>query len=1560
MASSWVLLDVVDGANVRLGGSDPIARGRALEAKLEALKQSGLFAHVEPDYVRTVDVIPTDSALTNGSLWGLHNAGEAGGISGADIDALGAWGITGGSSNVIVAVIDTGLSQTHPELLPNLWRNPGEIPGNGIDDDGDGYIDNVYGVNVLWPSEDPRAGYPLDDHRHGTHCAGTIAAAANDGHPHVGVAWQTRVMACKFLNSFGSGFDSDAIKCIEFAISHGARVLNCSWGGSEFSHALYDAMAVAGDQGVLIVAGAGNSATDMEQQKSYPAGFDLENIVSVAAIDRYDDIALFSDFGWDSVDVGAPGVEIVSCDAFVDSDYLVWSGTSMACPHVSGTAALVLAQYPNISLGEWRARLVATAVATPALYGRTASGGRLNAYRALTAMPDGALKVCPQLLGAVPVRDGTNNVLYVVSGQTNTLQLRVNDLLPVTNATVQARIAGGPWLELQNDGLAPDRRAGDGSYAIPFVVPTVGESLAIEWAASAPGKSPASGEVTARIERPPVNDNFDDRLLLFDSVEVNASNIGATREPGEIFINGWDFGHTVWWAWTAPADGKFNVLITNSTMAIPIIEVYRGIALGSLEILAVATGSAAITARAGQTYIIAVDGFGGRMGKFTLRISPGIDVPRNPPVIVREPRDVVVERGLGVCLDVGAQSASRPSYYWSFNNQPVATPDSSRWPFLSRSGLGVFTNGFLVRGAGATNVGNYQVVVSNAFGCATSRVAQLSVVEPRPTQGIFDDFEGGIDTGQWDGVGPGLLATNYGGAVSGTRAAWLDPAGVNALTTRLLNATNGGTIRFWIRFGAGPRQNWRAPSEPSGEEHAAFAVGLMYTSPLGPQSGVLATFVHTNYRVWTRVEIPIPPEARLPLVQFSWIDGLPELRGYWALDDVEVDLLSQPEQPTFTRTMSSVMARVGEHVSLRPEVRGAAPVTFRWFHDGSILPYANQQSWNFFASTNDGGSYELLASNAFGVARSGPVQVTVLAALTLSEALDTTNQFTAFGYFNNLWWKPVTDVTHDGRHAVQSPAFIEYETGNTRLETTVQGPGTVGFWWKVEAGPGNEGLSFVIDEQEMANIVGRTPWLHQTFDLLDGLHRLWWYYPEEHDGDINPGVGWVDQFVFIPAPAAAPTMVSILPSRPISPWLPAGESVLLTASAHGNALSYQWRMNGTNLPGATQQVLALPNVSSSRQGNYHVLVSNALGHVESAPIYLRVASTNDIAADFAAALETTNLFWTTYGRVPWYPQNSVAHDNVDAAASSTPASDDNEDSWLETEAAGPGTLSFWWKLSSEPGVGQLFLYDNAQSVAYLQGEADWRQEQFHLLAGLHRLRWQYHRGNDDPFGLDRGWLDQVTYVPGVTMIEPSLSDAVDNQSLDWSTGGATPWRGQTAVTHDGADAACSTSLDRTQTNWLRANVEGPATLGFWWKISSSSLDRLWLSLDGTNLFYIAGETDWQFALAAIPTGQHDIQWVYQHQSSYLRGMNRCWVDEVVVTPATAQFVSGGMELLPDALGGLRLNGPPGRLALTQTSTNLQDWVTVSTNLFTSHGTLEIRVPVPSDFPAAFFRVRIAP
>jgi subtilisin family serine protease len=334
--------------------------------------------YVEPNYVLTADVLPNDTRF--GELYAMRNTGQTGGTVGADIKAYLAWDQFTGDPNLKIGIIDTGVDYNHPDLAANIWTNPGEIPGNGIDDDGNGYIDDVHGYDFY-----NNDGDPFDDNGHGSHCAGTIAGVGNNNLGVAGVCWAGKIVAIKFLSGGGSGSTDGAIRGIQYAIAVGVRLTSNSWGGGSFSQALLDAINAAGAAGQLFVAAAGNSGSNNDTSPHYPSSYDTPYIVAVAATDHNDNLASFSCYGATSVDLAAPGVDILSCQP--GGGYQLLSGTSMATPHVSGAVALAMGRFPAMTNLQIKQLLMIAADPKPQLAGKMVTGGRLNAFMTI-AEPD--------------------------------------------------------------------------------------------------------------------------------------------------------------------------------------------------------------------------------------------------------------------------------------------------------------------------------------------------------------------------------------------------------------------------------------------------------------------------------------------------------------------------------------------------------------------------------------------------------------------------------------------------------------------------------------------------------------------------------------------------------------------------------------------------------------------------------------------------------------------------------------------------------------------------------------------------------------------------------------------------------------------------------------------------------------------------------------------------------------------------------------------------------------------------------------------------------------------
>jgi subtilisin family serine protease len=353
-----------------------------VEQAVARLNSDPRVEYAEPNYRLQFENTPNDPRYSE--CWGMNNSGQTGGTADADIDAQEAWDISIGSYDVIVAVLDTGVDYTHPDLAANIWTNADEIPGNGVDDDNNGFVDDVRG----WDFEN-EVNDPMDDYGHGTHCSGIIGASGNNGMGVAGVNWRVTIMPLRIIGD--QDYDTyciDAAEAVHYAVDNGADIMSCSWWTVQtYSQTLEDAVVYADQNDVFLVAAAGNDThnDDDPNYSHWPSEWPYDNIIAVAATNHTDNIAYFSNYGPTTVDVGAPGEDVLST-VWPNQGYELKSGTSMAAPHVSGVVALMLSIRPDLTKQEVRQFLFSTVDPIPDLEGQTVTGGRVNAFRVLQAI----------------------------------------------------------------------------------------------------------------------------------------------------------------------------------------------------------------------------------------------------------------------------------------------------------------------------------------------------------------------------------------------------------------------------------------------------------------------------------------------------------------------------------------------------------------------------------------------------------------------------------------------------------------------------------------------------------------------------------------------------------------------------------------------------------------------------------------------------------------------------------------------------------------------------------------------------------------------------------------------------------------------------------------------------------------------------------------------------------------------------------------------------------------------------------------------------------------------
>jgi thermitase len=342
--------------------------------------------YAEPNYEIELDavdappfvpVLPRDPRFND--QWALANSGQRGGKEGADISATRAWARTTGSDKVVVAVLDSGVDYTHEDLAPNMWTRPANLAP--YHDNELGTIDDTNGFNAIDSSSDP-----MDDNGHGTHCAGIIGAEGSNDIGISGVNWKVQIMPLKFMNAGGFGTTKDAIEAINYVIDRkkdgvNVRIISASWGSTQKSRALEEVIRKAYENDILFVAASGNASTNNDRTPHFPSSYNVPNVISVAALDRNDQLARFSNYGVKSVAIAAPGVDILS--TWLGNQYEEKSGTSMATPVVAGVAALMVAENPRISVDDLKKKVLASVDPLAELKGKIATGGRINAAKAV-------------------------------------------------------------------------------------------------------------------------------------------------------------------------------------------------------------------------------------------------------------------------------------------------------------------------------------------------------------------------------------------------------------------------------------------------------------------------------------------------------------------------------------------------------------------------------------------------------------------------------------------------------------------------------------------------------------------------------------------------------------------------------------------------------------------------------------------------------------------------------------------------------------------------------------------------------------------------------------------------------------------------------------------------------------------------------------------------------------------------------------------------------------------------------------------------------------------------
>jgi hypothetical protein len=671
-----------------------------------------------------------------------------------------------------------------------------------------------------------------------------------------------------------------------------------------------------------------------------------------------------------------------------------------------------------------------------------------------------------------------------------------------------------------------------------------------------------------------------------------------------------------------------------------------------------------------------------------------------------------------------------------------------------------------------------------------------------------------------------------------------------------------------------------------------------------------------------------------------------------------------------------------------------------------------------------------------GAAAYMDVKITLVAppVVELAEALDN-------GSFNWITstsaWSGERSVTQDGIDAAASAPIRD--NSETFIETTVEGPGALFFWWKVSSEEDFDFLKFIVDDNELAAISGQIDWQKRGYELSPGPHTIRWLYKKDAGTAGGADRGWVDAVSFIVGDH--PPFIN---SQPVAATVSLGELAELHVDVVGSApLQYQWqKINDLGepvpVPNATGATFIISNVRNSDAGQYNCVISNSSGTVTSSTAVLTVIH----FVSLADAVDNAAIDWSSLGAIGWTGQQAVTHDGNDAAQSG-PISN-GKDSSLTANITGPGTLTFWWKVSSEADYDLLSLYMDGDLIEQHSGNFDWTQKSLSIPNGSHMIRWTYAKDANLTEGQDAAWVDEVTFVklgdsapqfisepspqsvsiggtalfiaryfatepttfiwskdgavlqprPGLlglgtdtlsltnvqnsdagiytleivnaygsktssgaalSIVLISLADALNQPKLAFLTGGNADWFSQTITTHDLSAAAKSGSISDNQFTWIETRVFGPATVSFWWKVSSEEdYDFLIFELDTINQLKISGEVDWSQETITLDPGEHTLRWKYRKDRNTPEGDDTGWLDQLEITPILEPQITN-VKLNANNITASVRSLPAAGLAILECSTNLTTWKAVSTNQV-SGDTMSILRPTTNS--AQFLRIRL--
>ena len=797
--------------------------------------------------------------------------------------------------------------------------------------------------------------------------------------------------------------------------------------------------------------------------------------------------------------------------------------------------------------------------------------------------------------------------------------------------------------------------------------------------------------------------------------------------------------------------------------------------------------------------VVSVDGLGQRFWYFNSATNTIESIPMagiQNPAITQQSTNQIIYSGNNAMINISATGLSPMAYLWFFN----------------RTNFSVTPNGqMVVSNFQASNAGSYSVVVTNAYGSAVSSNVLLTVVYAAPNingqptsvmavAGANAAFSVNVNGSlpmnfQWqfggtnvtDGTNATLTLTNlqlanqggydvvisnaYGsttssnavltladiaGALNTTNLAWTSsgdmtwfvqtnpasgdlwgfgyPATHDGISSMQSGNTTAGqqSILSTIVNGPATLSFWWQTASISSSDFLTFSLNGQGQSSIGRnnywQQQTFYVGVGTNLLVWD-YETDADPLNRAE----AWLD--------------QVSIAPGGTPPFVTVAPVGQIVSINSNATMNVTANGTPPFTYQWRFNGTNIDGATNAALTLSnLRLADAGYYDAVIGNGFGATNSSSAYLNVVDPVA---ALNATNLTWSSG--GDVPWFVQTANTYDGFAAMQSGTVVAGQ--QSTLQTTVTGPGTLTFWWAAYycSAYNPNYLGFAVNGVEQSRCSsGFLQWSQQTIYLGDGVQTLQWVFYEFNLGDCPAATdhGLLDEVNFIPGGTAP--FLTLNPSNQV---VLLGSNATLNASALGTPpLYYQWQLNLTNVDGATNASLALTNMQFANEGNYTLVVSNEYGVTNTTAVYVNVV-------DFTESLNATNLIWSSSGDQSWFPETSITHDGI--AALQSGAITGNQQSTVQTTVTGPGTLSFWWMVSSETNNDYVNCSVDGSELFRISGTVNWQQITYSVAAGTHTLTWSYSKNATINKGSDAAWLDQVNYVPGAT--PPVITVNLTNQ-----------------------------------------------------------------------------------------------------------------------------------------------------------------------------------------------------